>query len=125
MTTFMRLKTPFQARSPITALSAARTQTPLLSQRRSYANKTANDPEQTDTTTHPQDLPNAPIPSNKARPTLRAGTQSPLADNEGHLREDLPEDVKKHNKEMEERYDRPYNRTSDEGKVEPAFQNKG
>jgi hypothetical protein len=27
MTTFMRLKTPFQARSPITALSAARTQT--------------------------------------------------------------------------------------------------
>lgn len=126
MTTFMRLKTPIQARSSITALSATRSQSSILSQRRAYANKTSNDPEQTKTSTitHPQDASNAPIPSNKAKPTLQAGTQSPLADNEGRLKKDVPQDVKNHNKEMEERYDRPYNRTSDEGKVEPAFKNK-
>lgn len=121
----MRLKAPLQARSSITSLSAVRTQAPFLSQSRTYANKTSNDPEQaeTSTTTHRQDSPNAPIPSNKAKPTLSSGTKSPLADAKGNLKEDLPEDVKKHNREMEERYDRPYNRTSDEGKVEPAFKN--
>lgn len=67
---------------------------------------------------------NHPIPSNKARPTLRDGKQSPIADDEGNLRDDLPSDVKQHNEEMEERYDRPYNHMADEGGVEPAFKKK-
>ncbi|KAJ5487214.1 hypothetical protein N7530_001514 [Penicillium desertorum] len=120
MTTFIRLKTPFQARSPITALSAARPQAPRTSLHRSYATKSSNDPEQATTTTQP-DSPNRPIPSNKAKPTLNEGEQSPLVDREGNPKEDLPQDVKKHNRDMEERYDKPYNSTGDNGTVKPAF----
>ncbi|KAJ5960335.1 uncharacterized protein N7479_007485 [Penicillium vulpinum] len=125
MTTFMRLKTPFQARSPITALSTARIQKPHISFYRGYASKSSNDPEQatTSTTTRQENSPNRPIPSNKARPTLHEGEKSPLIDKEGNLKKDLPEDVKKHNREMEERYDKPYNYANDEGTVEPAFKN--
>jgi hypothetical protein len=65
-----------------------------------------------------QDNPNRPIPSNKAKPTLHDGRQSPMADMEGHLRDDLPEDVKQHNADVEHRHDRPYNHMSDQGKVE-------
>ncbi|KAJ5792855.1 uncharacterized protein N7503_008833 [Penicillium pulvis] len=68
--------------------------------------------------------PNHPIPSNNAHPTLTDGRQSNLADMEGKKHEDLPEDVRKHNEEMENRYDRPYNHISDEGNVEKAFQEK-
>lgn len=64
---------------------------------------------------------NHPIPSNNAQPTLHDGRQSPIADHEGHLREDLPEDVKKHNKEMDQRYDKPYNHIADEGNVEKGW----
>ncbi|KAJ5514192.1 hypothetical protein N7463_003744 [Penicillium fimorum] len=120
MTTFMRLKTPFQARSPITAFSTARTQTPRTSLYRSYATKSSNDPKQA--TTNQTDSPNRPIPSNKAKPTLHEREKSPVIDKEGNLK-DLPEDVKKHNREMEERYDKPYNHANDEGTVEPAFKN--
>ncbi|KAJ6055746.1 uncharacterized protein N7446_002473 [Penicillium canescens] len=67
--------------------------------------------------------PNHPIPSNKARPTLRDGNQSPIADDEGHLKDDLPEDVKRHNEEMEDRYDKPYNHMSDKGSPESKFEN--
>jgi hypothetical protein len=62
-----------------------------------------------------------PIPSNNAKPTLQDSRQSPIADHEGHLREDLPEDVKKHNKEMDERYDKPYNHITDGGNVEKGW----
>lgn len=68
--------------------------------------------------------PNHPIPSNKAHPTLRDGRQSNLSDMEGKPHEELPEDVRKHNEEMENRYDRPYNHIGDEGKVEKAFEKK-
>ena len=120
MTTFMRPKTPFQIRSPITALSAACTQT-RTSLYRSYATKSSNDPEQTTTTTQQPNSSNRPIPSNKAKPTINEGEQSPLVDREGNPKKDIPEDVKKHNREMEERYDKPYNYTGDDGAVKPSF----
>jgi hypothetical protein len=34
------------------------------------------------------------------------------------LKDDVPEDVKRHNKEVENRYDRSYNHIADEGNVE-------
>lgn len=68
--------------------------------------------------------PNHPIPSNNAHPTLRDGRQSNLADMEGVKHEDLPEDVRKHNEDMENRYDRPYNHIGDEGKIEKAFKQR-
>ncbi|KAJ5327989.1 hypothetical protein N7452_008379 [Penicillium brevicompactum] len=68
--------------------------------------------------------PNHPLPSNNAHPTLRDGRQSNLADMEGKKHEDLPEDVRKHNEDMMNRYDRPYNHIADEGKVEHAFEEK-
>ncbi|KAJ5982128.1 hypothetical protein N7451_012289 [Penicillium sp. IBT 35674x] len=66
--------------------------------------------------------PNHPIPSNKAHPTLQDGKQSPLADFEGNLREDLPKDVKEHNDEVEHRHDRPYNHMADEGGVKKSWE---
>ena len=67
---------------------------------------------------------NHPIPSNKAHPTLRDGRQSNLANMEGKKHEELPEDVRKHNEDMQNRYDRPYNHIADEGKIEHAFEEK-
>lgn len=69
-------------------------------------------------------FPNHPIPSNKAEPTLRDGNRSPIADHEGNLRKDLPEDVKKHNEDVENRYDRPYNHIADAGDVETSWERK-
>lgn len=69
-------------------------------------------------------FPNHPIPSNRAEPTLRDGNQSPIADHEGHLRKDLPKDVKKHNEDVENRYDRPYNHIADGGDVETSWERK-
>ncbi|KAJ5340470.1 serine-rich protein [Penicillium brevicompactum] len=103
MSSFLRLRTM----SKSMPLSLRRT--PLL---RTYASKNDGNDSQT---THQQDSPNHPIPSNKAHPTLRDGNQSPLADQDGNLKDDLPADVKKHNEEMEERYDKPYNHTGDQG----------
>ncbi|CAI7597799.1 unnamed protein product [Penicillium glandicola] len=113
-------RTPFQSRSAITALSA-RTQIPRTSLYQGYATKSSNDPEQATTTTREKDTSNRPIPSNKAHPTLNEGEQSPLLDKEGKPKKDISEDVNKHNREMEERYDKPYNSTGDDGKVKPAF----
>ncbi|KAJ5944180.1 hypothetical protein N7516_004348 [Penicillium verrucosum] len=121
MTTFMRLKIPFHLRSPITALSTARSQPPRTVLYRGYATKSSNDPEQATTTTQPPNSPNRPIPSNKAKPTINEGEHSPLVDREGNPKEDIPDDVKKHNQEMEERYAKPYNSTDNHGTVKPAF----
>lgn len=63
----------------------------------------------------------APIPSNKARPTLNDGTQSPNVDEHGNPRDDVPQEVKQHNSEMEGRYDRAFNHIAEEGKVEKGF----
>lgn len=114
MSSLMRLRTLPRS---MPAISTRRT--PLL---RTYATKNDGNDSQT---THQQDSPNHPIPSNKAKPTLRDGNQSPLADQDGNLRDDLPKDVKKHNQEMEERYDKPYNHTGDQGQTEPSFKSKG
>ncbi|KOS48904.1 hypothetical protein ACN38_g53 [Penicillium nordicum] len=118
MTTFMRLKIPFHLPSPITALSTARSQPVLY---RGYATKSSNDPEQATTTTQPPNSPNRPIPSNKAKPTINEGEHSPLVDREGNPKKDIPDDVKKHNQEMEERYAKPYNSTDNHGTVKPGF----
>lgn len=100
--------------------------TSFLSGQRAYAQKSSDGKSNSSTTQQDADVasPNNPIPSNKAHPTLRDGRQSPIADKEGNLRDDLPEDVKQHNEEVENRYDRPYNHTADEGNVEPAFEGK-
>ncbi|KAE8357728.1 hypothetical protein BDV27DRAFT_138810 [Aspergillus caelatus] len=42
-------------------------------------------------------------------------------DSEGNVRSDVPNDVKKHNEEMEHRYDRPYNQLGNEGKPPKGF----
>lgn len=47
-----------------------------------------------------------------------------MADMEGKLKDDLPNDVKRHNKDLENRYDRPYNHISDSGHVENTFVKK-
>ncbi|KAL3710742.1 hypothetical protein TMatcc_004538 [Talaromyces marneffei ATCC 18224] len=60
-------------------------------------------------------------PSNKARPTLSTGRESPNVDEEGNVRGDVPEDVKRHNAELDQRYDRAYNQIRDEGKVSKGF----
>lgn len=59
--------------------------------------------------------------SNNANPTITDGRQSPNVDSEGNVRSNVPDDVKQHNKEMDERYDRPYNQVSNEGKVQKGF----
>ncbi|RHZ67502.1 uncharacterized protein CDV56_106892 [Aspergillus thermomutatus] len=56
-------------------------------------------------------------PSNNARPTLNDG-RSPNVDEEGNPRPDVPEDVKRHNAEIENRHDRAYNKMEDDGKVQ-------
>ena len=60
-------------------------------------------------------------PSNKARPTLNSGRESPNVDEQGNVRDDVPEDVKQHNREMEQRHDKAYNQIGDEGKVKKGF----
>lgn len=93
--------------------------TTILSQ--TYGTKNDGNSSQT---THQQDSPNHPIPSNKAEPTLHDGNQSPFADQDGNLKDDLPSDVKKHNQEMEERYDKPYNHTGDQGQADSSFKSE-
>ncbi|KAL1999123.1 hypothetical protein VTN02DRAFT_5004 [Thermoascus thermophilus] len=67
----------------------------------------------------PQTAPQ--IPSNKAHPTLTDGRQSPNVDEHGNLRPDVPEDVKRHNRELESRYDRAYNQIAEDGKVQKGW----
>lgn len=126
MTSLLRLQPRLRAPSsiaylsrPVVNLSGQRYYAEKSSQKDGDSNATQHD--QKDTT---QTTPNHPIPSNKAQPTLRDGNQSPIADHEGHLRDDLPEDVKKHNEEVEQRYDRPYNHIADEGDVETSWKRK-
>jgi hypothetical protein len=59
--------------------------------------------------------------SNNAHPTITDGRQSPNIDSEGNVRPGVPNDVKKHNEEMKQRYDRSYNQIGDEGKVHKGF----
>ncbi|ODM19188.1 hypothetical protein SI65_05805 [Aspergillus cristatus] len=61
------------------------------------------------------------VPSNKAHPTITTGKQSPNVDEEGHRRKDIPEEVKEHNRGVEQRHDRSYNQITDEGKVKKGF----
>jgi hypothetical protein len=56
-------------------------------------------------------------PSNNARPTISRG-QSPNIDEDGNLRPDVPEEVRRHNDEIENRHDRAYNKLEDDGRVE-------
>lgn len=65
--------------------------------------------------------PEHPIPSNKSHPTLHDGKDSPIADFEGNLREDLSTDVKEHNEEVEKRKNRPYSHTIDEKSVKKSW----
>ncbi|KAJ5155522.1 hypothetical protein N7492_008325 [Penicillium capsulatum] len=123
MASLLRLQARFQG--PKTLRSSNR---PLfLLGQRSYAQKSSSESNATTTNERAaakgveDSSPNHPIPSNKAEPTLRDGTQSPMADMEGNLKEDLPEDVKQHNEDVEHRYDRPYNHTGDDGNTEPAW----
>ncbi|KAE8382528.1 hypothetical protein BDV26DRAFT_288332 [Aspergillus bertholletiae] len=60
-------------------------------------------------------------PSNNAKPTITDGRHSPNVDSEGNVRSDVPKDVKRHNEEMEQRYDRSYNQVGNEGKVRKGF----
>lgn len=71
-----------------------------------------------------QGHPTAHPPSNEAHPTLTDGRASPYVDDDGNLRPEVPEDVKEHNADMADRYDRSYNQISDEGRVEKGFWNK-
>jgi hypothetical protein len=89
-------------------------------QNRTYAQKQDKTPPSSKDQASPS--PNHPIPSNNAQPTLRDGNQSPIADDEGNLRDDLPEDVKRHNEEMQDRYDKPYNHMGDKGNPESNFE---
>ncbi|OJJ51514.1 hypothetical protein ASPZODRAFT_402910 [Penicilliopsis zonata CBS 506.65] len=66
-----------------------------------------------------------PIPSNKAHPTLSNGWASPNIDEDGNHRADIPEDVKRHNAEMDQRHDKSYNSIGDSGKVEKKFWTEG
>lgn len=59
--------------------------------------------------------------SNNAKPTITDGRHSPNVDSEGNVKSDVPNDVKKHNEEMEHRYDRPYNQLGNEGKPPKGF----
>lgn len=49
------------------------------------------------------------------------GQQSPNVDAEGRVSEDVPDDVKQHNAEIENRHDRSFNQLTDEGKVQKGF----
>lgn len=118
------LKLPLRLRAPISRATLSHP-TSITTVRRTFAQKTSGPQGEKGSTKTGQQEADAhksyPIPSNKAEPTLRDGEASPMADEDGTLRDDLPQDVKKHNQEMEERYDRPYNQMAEEGKVEPGW----
>lgn len=122
MTSLLKLQPRLRAPTSLANLSRP---TSITTARRTLAQKTSGPQGEKDSTKTRQQVADAqssyPVPSNKAEPTLRDGKASPLADEDGTLRDDLPEDVKKHNQEMEERYDRPYNQMAEEGKVEPGW----
>lgn len=118
MASLLRLQPSMQARFSLKLIG--RSSITLLS-RRTYAQNSSNTKSGEGHSSETEQAPNHPVPSNKAQPTLKDGKQSPMADMEGNLKEDLPEDVKKHNAEVEQRYDRPYNHIADEGNIENAW----
>ncbi|KAF3386350.1 hypothetical protein F1880_001065 [Penicillium rolfsii] len=119
MTSLLRVPARHLAR---TSIIFSNRQTITLSSRRSYAqnsNESSGGKDAIRDVGTPEDpLPNHPIPSNNAKPTLRDGRSSPIADFEGNVKDDVPEDVKRHNEDMENRHDRSYNHIADGGKVE-------
>ena len=123
------LRIPPRLRAPVSPVLGRNSTNLSLSAQRAHVHDTAqkfsqaneHDPQ---AECDRENTPNHPIPSNKAHPTLRDGRQSNLADMEGKRHEDLPEDVRRHNEEMEHRYDRPYNHTADQGRIEHAFEKK-
>lgn len=120
MASLLRLPARRLARTSITFSNS---RTIRLATQRSYAQYSTKssggkDDATRDAETPENRLPNHPIPSNNAKPTLRDGRSSPIADFEGNLKDDVPEDVKKHNEDMDNRHDRSYNHISDAGKVE-------
>lgn len=122
MTSLLRLSTRQLVRPSIASITGP---TVRLSAQRTYVqdfNKSSGgkDNATRDAGTPENPMPNHPIPSNNAKPTLRDGRSSPIADFEGNLKDDLPEDVKKHNEDVENRYDRPYNHIANEGNVEES-----
>jgi hypothetical protein len=131
MATFMRLRGNLQPGTSLLRLNqiisssitrpTTQIQTQSQIQNRSYSQNQDKTPPSSKDQASPS--PNHPIPSNKAQPTLRDGNQSPIADDEGNLKDDLPEDVKRHNEEMEDRYDKPYNHMGDKGSPESNFEN--
>lgn len=115
-------------RKPVSSISAGRNLTGIIFQRfhihdssQKFSQANEHDSQQG---CDLKSTPNHPIPSNNAHPTLRDGRQSNLADMEGKRHEDLPEDVRKHNENMVNRYDRSYNHIADEGNIEHAFEEK-
>lgn len=123
MTSLLRLQTRMRGPSSIACLSR---QVINLPSQRCYAQNSSKEEGesqagQQDRTNPTNGSPNHPIPSNKAHPTLSDGKQSPVADHEGNLKEDLPEDVKQHNEDVENRYDKPYNHIGDDGDTEPVW----
>lgn len=122
MSQLLKLQSRLRAPTSITYLNRPRFNTTRL---QTYAQKTSQPQGEEGSTKTGQQVSdssaNHPIPSNKAQPTLRDGNQSPMADEEGNLRDDLPQDVKKHNEEIEQRHDRPYNHIADEGGVEKSW----
>ncbi|KAJ5924764.1 hypothetical protein N7466_008951 [Penicillium verhagenii] len=116
------LRLPSRIRAPISSTSLGRTLTNIPAQQ-CYIHGTPSNHGPEKDRNH-DNAPNHPIPSNNAHPTLRDGRQSSLSDMDGHKNEDLPEDVKKHNEEMAQRYDKPLNHISDEGTVEKTFEEK-
>ncbi|KAJ5287592.1 hypothetical protein N7478_003278 [Penicillium angulare] len=122
------LQTSSRLRAPLSSIPLSRPAVDLTS-RRFYVQGTPKkygQANQKEPTENPEldNTPNHPIPSNKAHPTLGDGRQSNLTDEKGKPNKNLPEDVKKHNAEMENRYDKPYNHIADEGPVESAFEKK-
>ncbi|CBF76419.1 predicted protein [Aspergillus nidulans FGSC A4] len=62
--------------------------------------------------------------SDKARPVINDGRQTSNVKEDGNTKSDVPEDVKKHNEEIDQRHDKPYNRIDDGGKVGKGFWGK-
>ncbi|KAL4780224.1 hypothetical protein BJX76DRAFT_54781 [Aspergillus varians] len=63
-------------------------------------------------------------PSNNAKPTITDGHQSENIDLDGNTKPDVPDDVKRHNEDIDRRYDKPYNRIKEDGKVGKGFWGK-
>ncbi|KAJ5891936.1 uncharacterized protein N7473_008164 [Penicillium subrubescens] len=127
MASLLRLPARRLARTSITSSTGRITS---LATSRSYAQDSKKssgkkDDATRDAGTPENPMPNHPIPSNNAKPTLRDGRSSPIADFEGNLKDDVPEDVKKHNEDMDKRHDRSYNHITDDGSVkEREWENK-